>query len=1077
MDDRKKDQSIQSHANFDGDSATGDRTQIRQDQQNQQPPQIDPSLADAQAVAASLGVDPNTGLSQAEAERRLAQYGPNELASAPPVPKWKKFLAQFKDPLVYLLLAATGISLIAWFIEKANAAPGAEGGEILPFDAIVIVLILIVNAVLGYIQESKAEEAVEALSQMTAPQTNVLRDGKIARINTVDVVPGDMVVLGEGDSIPADGRLLAAASLRVAEASLTGESVPVGKNVDTLAEAKALGDRANMVFNGTSVTQGTGRAIVTSTGMRTQVGKIADLLQATDDDDSPLQKEMNYVSKILGIAVCIIATVVLVALALTEGFNDIHDVIDSLLLSVSLAVAAVPEGLAAILTVVLALGVRRMAEHHAIVKKLHSVETLGSASVICSDKTGTLTRNEMTVERVVTPSGEVQLTGTGYAPEGRMIAISDAGLTSTPSLAQEAAQLEAVATLAVGALANDGELRENTGAGDGSAASDITWEAVGDPTEVSLIVAARKVKADRKYANYTRIGEIPFTSDRKRMAVVAQDNADAGRLTVFAKGAPDVLLGYCSRIAVNGAVRPMTQGDRQQILAAVERLSAEAYRTLGQAYRPLGTASLAAVPGVRINAAGHVADIADQSDVLESDLIWVGMVGIIDPPRTEVRDSVAEAHRAGIRTVMITGDHPLTAARIASDLGIIETDRNGSAAGVDDLSGKVLTGVQLDELPDERAFDNATREISVYARVAPEHKLKIVESLQRQGNIVAMTGDGVNDAPAVKTADIGVAMGITGTEVTKQSAKMILADDNFSTIVEAVREGRGIFDNIRKFLRYLLSSNVGEVFTVFGGVMLAGFLGITQPGSQGVTVPLLATQLLWINLLTDAAPALAMGVDPSTDDVMARKPRKLTDRVIDGQMWGDIIFIGLIMAAVTLIGMDMHLAGGLFTDRSVDAVGHDAQMTEARTMGFTILVFAQMLNALCSRSHDQSVFVGLFANKWLWGAIALSALLQVVVIYVPFLTPRSARCRCPPAHGPNALDWRWSCSSRPSCASAFCALCASSLSFFRLPSAFCRAVTRCVGKMRMDNVASAYSAAALDWIAIGGRALVARPFV
>lgn len=985
MDDRKKDQSIQSHANFDGDSATGDRTQIRQDQQNQQPPQIDPSLADAQAVAASLGVDPNTGLSQAEAERRLAQYGPNELASAPPVPKWKKFLAQFKDPLVYLLLAATGISLIAWFIEKANAALGAEGGEILPFDAIVIVLILIVNAVLGYIQESKAEEAVEALSQMTAPQTNVLRDGKIARINTVDVVPGDMVVLGEGDSIPADGRLLAAASLRVAEASLTGESVPVGKNVDTLAEAKALGDRANMVFNGTSVTQGTGRAIVTSTGMRTQVGKIADLLQATDDDDSPLQKEMNYVSKILGIAVCIIAAVVLVALALTEGFNDIHDVIDSLLLSVSLAVAAVPEGLAAILTVVLALGVRRMAEHHAIVKKLHSVETLGSASVICSDKTGTLTRNEMTVERVVTPSGEVQLTGTGYAPEGRMVAIRDAGLMPTPSPAQDAAQLEAVAVLAVGALANDGELRENVDAGEASAASATTWEAVGDPTEVSLIVAARKVKADRKYANYTRVGEIPFTSDRKRMAVVARDNADAGRLTVFAKGAPDVLLGYCSRIAVNGAVRPMTQGDRQQILAAVERLSAEAYRTLGQAYRPLGTASLADVPGVRINAAGHVADIADQSDVLESDLIWVGMVGIIDPPRTEVRDSVAEAHRAGIRTVMITGDHPLTAARIASDLGIIETDRNGSAAGADDLSGKVLTGVQLDELPDEQAFDKATREISVYARVAPEHKLKIVESLQRQGNIVAMTGDGVNDAPAVKTADIGVAMGITGTEVTKQSAKMILADDNFSTIVEAVREGRGIFDNIRKFLRYLLSSNVGEVFTVFGGVMLAGFLGITQPGSQGVTVPLLATQLLWINLLTDAAPALAMGVDPSTDDVMARKPRKLTDRVIDGQMWGDIIFIGLIMAAVTLIGMDMHLAGGLFTDRSVAAVGHDAQMTEARTMGFTILVFAQMLNALCSRSHDQSVFVGLFANKWLWGAIALSALLQVAVIYVPFL--------------------------------------------------------------------------------------------
>ncbi len=807
---------------------------------------------------------------------------------------------------------------------------------------------------------------------MTAPQTNVVRDGAIERINTTDVVPGDVIVLGEGDSISADGRLFAAASLRVAEASLTGESVPVGKKTDTLVQAKALGDRANMVFNGTSVTQGTGRAIVTSTGMGTQVGKIADLLQATEDDDSPLQKEMNHVSKILGIAVCAIAVIVLAALAITEGFHDVHDVIDSLLLAVSLAVAAVPEGLAAILTVVLALGVQRMAMHHAIVKKLHSVETLGSASVICSDKTGTLTRNEMTVERIVTPSGEVRLTGTGYAPEGRMVA----GEQAQP-VAGSAAEAEAIATLAVGALANDGELRENT-----TDSGDARWEAIGDPTEVSLIVAARKIKADRKYANYTRVGEIPFTSERKRMSIVAQNNTDAGRLTLFAKGAPDVLLGYCDRIAVGNAVRPMTQGDRQRILATVERLSSEAYRTLGQAYRPLGTASLADVPGITLDAAGQVADIAEQSDVLERDLIWTGMVGIIDPPRTEVRDSIAEAHRAGIRTVMITGDHPLTAARIASDLGIITSEavRHGES-----LRDDVLTGSQLDELADDRALDNATGTVSVYARVAPEHKLRIVESLQRQGNIVAMTGDGVNDAPAVKTADIGVAMGITGTEVTKQSAKMILADDNFSTIVAAVREGRGIFDNIRKFLRYLLSSNVGEVFTVFGGVMLAGFLGITQPGTQGVTVPLLATQLLWINLLTDAAPALAMGVDPSSDDVMARSPRRLTDRVIDGEMWGDIIFIGLVMAAVTLIGMDMHLAGGLFTDRSVAAVGHEAQMTEARTMGFTILVFAQMLNALASRSHLQSAFDGLFSNKWLWGAIALSAMLQLAVIYVPFL--------------------------------------------------------------------------------------------
>ena len=916
---------------------------------------VDPSLTEANEVAKALDVDTNTGLSSAEAQRRLEKFGPNQLASAPPVPKWKKFLAQFQDPLVYLLLAATVISLIAWFIERSHGT----AGEVLPFDAIVIILILIVNAVLGYIQEARAEQAVEALAQMTAPQTSVLRDGKIVHINTADVVPGDIVVLGEGDTVPADGRLFAAASLRIAEASLTGESVPVGKKPDTLDSAKALGDRTNMIFNGTSVTQGTGRAIVTGTGMNTQVGKIADMLSQTDDEDTPLQKEMTHVSKILGIAVCIIAAVVLVALFITQGFHKMpDDLIDSLLLAVSLAVAAVPEGLATILTVVLALGVQRMAKHNAIVKKLSSVETLGSASVICSDKTGTLTRNEMTVERIVTPSGEVQLTGTGYEPKGKMLGMGgDAIEESAPVNA------EALRTIAVGAFANDGDLRQNDAG---------QWEIVGDPTEVSLVVASRKIKADRALGKLDRVAEVPFTSERKRMAVIGKDSSDNGNLSVYAKGAPDVLLGYCTRIAVGDAVRPMTEGDRQEILATVERLSGEAYRTLGEAYRPLGTTSLADIPGIKTNAAGQVTDISEQSDVIERDLIWAGMVGIIDPPRTEVRDSVAEAHRAGIRTVMITGDHPLTAARIASDLGIIEK------------GGKALTGDQLDAMPDEAAFDKATSEVSVYARVAPEHKLKIVESLQRQGNIAAMTGDGVNDAPAVKSADIGVAMGITGTEVTKESAKMILADDNFSTIVAAVREGRVIFDNIRKFLRYLLSSNVGEVFTVFGGVMLAGVLGITQPGTTGVAVPLLATQLLWINLLTDAAPALAMGVDPQTDDVMARSPRKLTDRVIDRDMWIDIAFIGIIMAAVTLIGMDMHLEGGLFTDRSIGGT-HEFQMIEARTMGFTILVFAQLFNAIASRSARQSAFVGLFSNKWLWGAIGLSVVLQLVVIYVPFL--------------------------------------------------------------------------------------------
>lgn len=1025
----------------------------------------DPSLKTADDVAKALDVNLETGLSSQEAERRLERFGANKLKAAPPVPKWKKFLEQFKDPLVYLLLAATVISVIAWGVEKAMPHPGAEGGEALPFDAIVIVLILIVNAVIGYVQDARAQQAVEALAKMTAPQSTVLRDGQVQHIDTTQLVPGDVLVLGEGDAVGADARLVFSASLRAAEASLTGESVPVAKQAGKLEEAKALGDRTNMVFNGTAITQGAGRAVVTATGMDTQVGKIADMLSASDEGKTPLENEMDNVSKILGLAVCAIAVVVIVALAVMEGFHNAQDVIDSLLLAVSLAVAAVPEGLAAIMTVVLALGVQRMAKHHAIVKKLSSVETLGSASVICSDKTGTLTRNEMTVELVVTPSGEAKITGTGYAPYGEIVGIAsndeqqDAesidgrdnthavmpgsmnGLASAAQI-DDAQHAEIEAVLLAGMLANDGELNdtqstaENNGRDNQGRQSDqgdqndqSRWEAVGDPTEVSLIVAGRKAGLQGRAADFHREMEFPFTSERKMMSVVATDACD-GNLSVFAKGAPDVLLGHCTRIVDGANVRALTKQDRERILNDVERLSSQAFRTLGQAYRPLGTDSLSSIDG--FDDGPDDGDLEAQQDAVESDLIWAGTVGIIDPPRTEVRDSIAQAHRAGIRTIMITGDHPLTAARIAEDLGVADSAGSlqssdtavsqsaqkvgtGTAAeteaaetanigivqnGVaehkpevdipDNKSNmpKTLSGPQLDELlardDDDKAFDEAVATTSVFARVAPEHKLKIVKSLQRHDNIVAMTGDGVNDAPAVKAADIGVAMGITGTEVTKESAKMILADDNFSTIVDAVREGRGIFDNIRKFLRYLLSSNMGEVFTVFGGVVLAGFLGITQPGSTGVTVPLLATQLLWINLLTDAAPALAMGVDPSEEDVMGRRPRKPTDRVIDGAMWMDIIVIGITMALVTLIGMDMHLAGGLFTDRSLGG-SHTSQMTQARTMGFTILVFAQMINALCSRSHTQSVFKGLFSNKWLWGAIALSIVLQLVVVYVPFL--------------------------------------------------------------------------------------------
>ncbi|WP_415873617.1 cation-translocating P-type ATPase [Bifidobacterium polysaccharolyticum] len=966
----------------------------------------DPSTADIDQIALALNVDPNQGLAEAEAARRLELFGPNELAGAPPVPAWRKFLQQFKDPLVYLLLVATAISLVAWVVERSHPASG--GGEPLPFDAIVIMIILILNAALGYAQEAKAERAVDALASMTAPRASVLRDGQVVSLETSRIVPGDVVVLAEGDSVGADGRLFQAAGLRVAEASLTGESLPVGKRPGRLDQPKALGDRTNMVFNGTAVTQGTGRMIVTSTGMDTQVGKIAGMLADTQEEPTPLQKEMARVSKLLGLAVCLIAVLVLAALALMEGFQTTQDLIDSLLMAVSLAVAAVPEGLTAILTVVLALGVQRMAKHHAIVKKLSSVETLGSASVICSDKTGTLTRNEMTVERVVVPSGQVRLTGTGYAPEGAMQPVEASGSDDQQLTdAIDSSLAEAVEeTLMVGTIANDGDLhwqvdQAEPGSQVQSGSGQGHWQIVGDPTEVSLIVAARKVGSDAKADGYRRLAEIPFTSERKLMSVLAAPNdGGEGQSRLFCKGAPDVLLGRCDRILDGGQARPMTSADRERILAQVSSLSADAYRTLGQAFRPVSNQELSSLtevdegeelsrtvetdqkkdqlsqlsrmsqhaPAVRLSAD----KVIQESTRLENNLIWTGMVGIIDPPRTEVRHAVDQAHKAGIRTIMITGDHPLTAARIAGDLGIIKPGQ------------PACTGEQLDAM-DSDQLRETTSKVSVYARVAPEHKLKIVESLQDQGNVVAMTGDGVNDAPAVKTADIGVAMGITGTEVTKESAKMILADDNFATIVQAVREGRGIFDNIRKFLRYLLSSNMGEVFTVFGGVVFAGLLGISQPGMAGVTVPLLATQLLWINLLTDAAPALAMGVDPQTEDLMDRPPRSVNDRVIDRDMWVDIIYIGLVMALVTLIGMDMHLSGGLFTDRSVQAIGHEAQIREARTMGFTILVFAQLFNALASRSSRKSVFQGLFSNLWLWGAIGVSILLQLLVIYVPFL--------------------------------------------------------------------------------------------
>jgi Ca2+-transporting ATPase len=756
-----------------------------------------------------------------------------------------------------------------------------------------------------------------------------------------------VLVLAEGDAVTADARLVEAASLTVAEASLTGESEAVLKDASPLAGPVGLGDRVNMVFNGTAVTRGRGRAVVTATGMSTEMGTVARLLGETEDERTPLQREVDRIGRMLGIAVVVIAVVVVTAILLTADIEEASDLVDVLLVGVSLAVAAVPEGLPAVLSVVLALGVQRMARERAIVKKLSSVETLGSASVVCSDKTGTLTKNEMTIEKVVTASGEVDVSGTGYRPDGELSV--DGRTLDDPVVLDEVRFV-----LGGGSLANDAVLRQDDG----------VWSIQGDPTEAAFLVAEAKIglTAARQH-RFERVGEIPFTSERKLMTTLEADVERDGRIAVVTKGAPDVLLSRCTHERAAGEVRPLTDARRADVLASVDRLADLALRTLAVAYRPL-----------------PVIDPPEQIETLEQELVYLGIVGIIDPPRPEARVAIAEAHAAGLRIMMITGDHPRTAARIAGDLGIV-----GGGDGTADV--RALTGAEIEAL-DAEGLRAATREVSVYARVAPEHKLRIVDALQADHNIVAMTGDGVNDAPALKSADIGVAMGITGTDVTKEAADMILADDNFATIIAAVREGRSIFANIRKFLRFLLSSNIGEVFTMFFGVVLAGVIGLDETG-EAIAVPLLATQILWINLLTDTAPALAMGIDPPPDDVMRRPPRRSTDRVIDLEMWIGIVWVGSVMAAVTLAALDLRLEGGL--------LGGSGDVVEARTMAFTTLVFAQLFNAFNARSDHVSAFHHLFTNRYLWGAIALSALLQVAVVHVPLLndafdtTPLSAQ--------------------------------------------------------------------------------------
>jgi Ca2+-transporting ATPase len=887
---------------------------------------VDPTSAYrrfADEIVAALGTDAERGLSGDEARARRQRYGKNELTADRPTPAWRKFLGQFKDVLVILLLVATAISAGLWLYERDAA---------LPYEAMAIFAVVVLNAVMGYVQQSRAEQAVAALRQMSAAQATVVRDGARQRVPAADLVPGDIIVVEAGDTVPADARLIRATALQTAEAPLTGESIPVEKDIRPIDTDAGLGDRHNMIWSGTAATHGRGRGVVVATGMRTEMGRIAGMLKEAPIETTPLQQELARVGRLLAFVVAVIAVVMIATILLVEDIRGVAALFDVLILGVALAVAAVPEGLPAVVTAVLALGVQRMAKRNAIVRHLAAVETLGSATVIASDKTGTLTKNEMTVRTVVTASGRVDLDGSGYEPRG---AVHRSGGDAIDG----ALRTELVRTLAAADRANNAVLQERGG----------RWTVQGDPTEGALIVAARKagLEDETLEARFARIAEVPFSSERKLMTTVHTDTEVKERLLALTKGAPDILLARCTHELFGEDIRPLTPERRGRIARVNEELAGEALRTLGVAFRSVPRDALAR---------------EDLDEDIEHDLVFLGLIGMIDPPRQEAKEAVARAKSAGIRPLMITGDHPKTAAVIATQLGIASEKR-------------AVTGAELERLPAE-LLDETVRTVSVYARVNPEHKLRIVKALQRQGATVAMTGDGVNDAPALKAADIGVAMGISGTDVSKEAADMVLADDNFATIVAAIEEGRAIFANIRKFLRYLLSSNLGEVMTMFFGVLLADVIGLRADAS-GVVLPLLATHILWINLVSDGAPALALGVDPAQAGVMQEPPRRRGERAITPRMWAGVLFVAAIMATGTLVVLDASLPGGF-----IEGTG---DMRYAQTMAFTTLLFFSLFTVFNARSDERSAFSGMFSNTWLWGAVLLSLLLQIAVIYVPFL--------------------------------------------------------------------------------------------
>jgi Ca2+-transporting ATPase len=917
-------------------------TELEEDGKGEQELRVSWHALPAENVLELLHSPLERGLTSQEAQQRLERFGPNQLQEKAPPTFFQLVLEQLNNFVVILLIVAAVVSGIL--------------GEFIDAGAILVIVIL--NTVLGVIQESRAEHAIAALKKMAAPEAHVLRDGKRTMVPAGELVPGDIVYLEAGSYVPADLRLLEAINLRVDEAALTGESVAAGKNAAAvLDEDASLGDRSNTAFMGTTVTYGRGTGVVVATGMRTQLGLIANMIQSVEEEKTPLQQNLDNLGRMLGwgtLGIC----VVVFGVSVMRTSGAIADIVNTFMIAVSLAVAAVPEGLPAVVTISLAIGMTEMVKRHVLVRKLAAVETLGSTTVICSDKTGTLTLNSMTVTRLWTDGLTFSVTGSGSDPQGEFQLDGKAADLNT----QPAARL----VLGLGVLNNDAEL-EPLESENGHQA----YRIIGDPTEGCLLIAALKggVLVDEVSQSYPRSQEIPFDSDRKRMltlhalpetllenpALRTATNGAAPYL-VAVKGAPDVVLGLCSAyLTKDGSVHPLDEEARQRIAQANDAMTREALRMLGFAYRMAGEPP----------EAEHLVD-------LEQDLIFAGLMGMIDPPRPEVRTAMEHARAAGIRTLMITGDYPNTARAIAESIGLL---RKGH---------RVLTGAELNAL-DDAALRKEVEQADVYARVSPEHKVRIVDALKNNNEVVAMTGDGVNDAPSLKRSDIGIAMGITGTDVTKETADMILTDDNYASIVSAVEQGRVIYSNIRKFVYFLISSNIAEILVIF----LAS-LG-------GLPTPLVPIQLLWLNLLTDGAPALALAMEKGEPDIMNRPPRPKKEPIINGPIRTGIVIQGIAQTAAVLgafvLGLTWHLSSQVPAGTSpflylfqYDWRGVDVQTAE--TMAFVTLSLCELFRAYTVRSERSSLFtIGVFSNRWMQYAAGASVVLLIAVCVVPFLQP------------------------------------------------------------------------------------------